>query len=141
MQWTGPRRRDFEDYCIRNNLSPTDMMTNYKFLFVELKGPEGRVLPKLFAAKGLEDKTEVFMETFLRPGIPHLDLRIKYAKRALKAWQDVKSKGELDIPEVSEPQKTPKASVRPPVSDSRYTKIPIWQAMLDWFIDALFRKN
>lgn len=86
MQWTGPRRREYEAYCKRNNLNPADMMTNYKFLFVELKGPEGKVLPKLKAAKTLEDKVRVFSETFLRPGIPHMDSRQVWGKRALAAW-------------------------------------------------------
>ncbi len=86
MQWTGPRRREAEAYWKRNNLNPTDMDANYKFLFVELKGPEGRVLPKLVAAKTLDEKVEVFSKTFLRPGIPHLDSRKVWAKRALDAW-------------------------------------------------------
>lgn len=87
MQWTGPRRREYEAYCKRNNLVASDMETNYKFLFVELKGPEGHVLPKLQAANGLEAKTELFMRVFLRPGIPHLTARIYWAKRAVEAYK------------------------------------------------------
>lgn len=87
MQWTGPRRRAFEAYCERNNYSPSDMMTNYKWLFVELKGPEGKVLAKLKAANSLADKTKVFSNTFLRPGIPHMGSRQKWAERAMAAWQ------------------------------------------------------
>lgn len=86
MQWTGPRRREYEEYCKRHGFNPADMEINYKFLFVELKGPEGKVVPELKAAKGLEKKVEVFMKKFLRPGIPHLDSRIIWAKRALEAW-------------------------------------------------------
>lgn len=86
MQWTGPRRREAEAYWKRNNLDPSDMMANYKFLFVELVGPEGRVLQKLRDAKTLDEKVEVFSKTFLRPGIPHMDSRKVWAKRALSAW-------------------------------------------------------
>lgn len=88
MQWTGPRRRDFEAYCKRNGLNPKAMETNYAFLFVELKGAEGksgRVIERVEAAKGLEAKTEVFMKEFLRPGIPHLSSRVVWANRALQA--------------------------------------------------------
>lgn len=92
MQWTGPRRREYEAYCKRNNLDPADMDSNYKFLFVELKGPEGRVLPKMFAAKGLNAKTKVFSETFLRPGIPHMESRYKWSRRALDAWNSRSSR-------------------------------------------------
>ena len=87
MQWTGPRRREYESYCKRNRFDPSDMMTNYKFLFVELKGPEGKVLPKLKAAKSLDEKVEIFMKVFLRPGIPHLDQRKIWARRALSAYE------------------------------------------------------
>lgn len=86
MMWTGPRRRAYEEYCKRHGYSPSDMETNYKFLFVELKGPEGKVLPELKAAKGLDAKVEVFSKKFLRPGIPHMDSRKIWAKRALDAY-------------------------------------------------------
>lgn len=87
MQWTGPRRREYEAYCKRNGLDPADMMSNYKFLFVELKGPEGRVLEKLKKGKTLNEKTKIFSETFLRPGIPHMESRYIWAGRALEAYE------------------------------------------------------
>lgn len=93
MQWTGPRRRLYEAYCARNNLDPKDMKTNYAFLFVELTGAEGKggkVIQRVEAAKSLADKTEVFMKEFLRPGIPHLDQRVVWAKRAMTAWASYK---------------------------------------------------
>jgi hypothetical protein len=98
MQWTGPRRREAEAYWKRNNLSPTDMDANYKFLFVELRGPEGRVLSKLKQATTLEQKTKVFSETFLRPGIPHMDARYTWSKRALDAWNKQPQKPVESVP-------------------------------------------
>lgn len=86
MQWTGPRRREAEAYWKRNNLNPTDMMANYKFLYVELTGPEGRVIQRLKNTDGLDNKVEVFSDVFLRPGIKHMDARKTWAKRALAAW-------------------------------------------------------
>lgn len=105
MQWTGPRRRDYEAYCKRNGLNPADMESNYKFLYVELQGPEGKVLPKLKAAKTLDEKTEVFMKTFLRPGIPHLQARKDWALRALRAYEKGSvpvDKPKVEVPEVKE---------------------------------------
>jgi hypothetical protein len=87
MQWTGPRRKAFEAYCARNGLSPSNMDANYKFLFVELQGPEGRVLGKLRAAPNLDAKVAVFSETFLRPGIPHMASRRVWAARAITAYR------------------------------------------------------
>ena len=92
MQWTGPRRRLYEAYCARNHLDPGAMGTNYAFLYVELKGEEGsngRLIDVMNALPTLEAKTKVFMERFLRPGIPHLDSRVIWAKRALAAYRAV----------------------------------------------------
>lgn len=86
MQWTGPRRRAYEAYCKRNGLNPADMNANYAFLFTELKGPEGRVLPKIKAVRTLDEKVEVFSNVFLRPGIVHMAERKKWAIRALNAY-------------------------------------------------------
>lgn len=109
MQWTGPRRREYEAYCKRNKLNPADMMSNYKFLFVELSGPEGKkALPALKAARGLEKKVESFMKTFLRPGIPHLDSRIKWAKKLKEAYREVPSQ---EVPNVPKPEGIDWASV------------------------------
>lgn len=88
MQWTGPRRRQYEAYCERNGLDPADMDTNYKFLFVELTGPEGKVLSALKKRKTLAGKTKAFSDTFLRPGIPHMESRQIWAQRALDAFED-----------------------------------------------------
>lgn len=106
MQWTGPRRRDFEAYCERNKLKPSDMETNYKFLFVELQGPEGKALDKLRKEPDLAAKTQSFMLTFLRPGIPHLDQRITWAKRAMAAYDKA-------------PVEKPSAPATPPMKSKR----------------------
>lgn len=102
MQWTGPRRREYEGYCARNRLDPADMMSNYKFLWVELNGYEGKVLKPLKAAPTLEKKVVVFSEQFLRPGIPHMDSRQVWAKRALAAY-----KAQKPTEKPAEPAPTP----------------------------------
>lgn len=88
MQWTGPRRRQYEAWCAARKLDPTSFEANAGFLVHELKNtPEKRVLARMQAVEGLPFKTRVFMETFLRPGIPHLESRIRYAQecRELRA--------------------------------------------------------
>jgi len=137
MQWTGPRRREYEAYCKRNKLDPADMESNYKFLFIELKGPEGKVLPLLRKTPGLEEKTKVFMKTFLRPGIEHLDSRVVWAKRAYEAYQDANV-----IPPVEEPKEKPKPAPVPPVAEPEPIKPKtLIEIIIDWIIDALSRKN
>lgn len=117
MQWTGPRRRAYEAYCKRNGLDPADMMTNYKFLFVELKGPEGKVLPKLKAAKTLDEKVEVFCLGFLRPGVVHMASRKQWAQKALNAW----SAAGGSTPSIVEPK--PPAYTPPDLSNQGEVKM------------------
>ena len=135
-QWTGPRRREAEAYWKRNNLDPSNMMANYKFLFVELKGSEGdRCLPKLKAAKGLNEKTRVFSETFLRPGIPHIDSRLVWAKRALDAY---KSRGPVvvDLPDTGPiPEPAPR-----PAEPKTEEKDGGWVEILIRILRAVFGK-
>lgn len=129
MQWTGPRRRDYEAYCSRNSLNPADMETNYKFLFVELKGPEGKILTPLRAAKTLDEKVYVFMKGFLRPGIPHLDSRRVWALRAVEAYQ--KSSAPVDY-EVQPVDKKP--SVEAPRVKQKW-----WEILLEILMKLLRR--
>lgn len=98
MMWTASRRREYEAYCDRNGYDPADMDVNYKWLFVELKGSEKRVLPLLKAAAGLEAKTKVFSDTFLRPGIPHMNSRYVWARRAMEAWNNRPVEPQIPVP-------------------------------------------
>lgn len=132
MQWTGPRRVSYEKYCARNNLNPADIESNYKYLFVELKGSEGsRSLPALRAAKGLDAKTESFMKKFLRPGIPHLDSRKRWARRALAAWE---ASPEAKKPVVVKPiPETP----TPPVEPAPEPKEGVWGLIVELILTIL----
>ena len=87
FQWTGPRRRAFEAYCDRNNLSPTSDKANYGFLWRELHGDERAAIPRLKAAKTLRDKVVAFELGFERAGIKHYDSRVKWANLALGAYE------------------------------------------------------
>lgn len=128
MQWTGPRRREYEAYCKRNNLNPADMMTNYKFLYVELNGPEGKVIAPLKQAKGLDAKVEVFSNKFLRPGIPHMDSRKVWARRALEAWNNRQ-------PSLFDTEKPAESVPTIPAT----TTTPWWLKLLQSFLRAFMR--
>lgn len=86
FQWTGPRRREFEAYCKRNNFDPSSNDANYKFLFVELTSTEKSAIPKLKAASTLKDKVIAFEESFERAGIKRYDERYKWAQLAYDAY-------------------------------------------------------
>jgi hypothetical protein len=95
FQWTGPRRRDFEAYCERNNLKPSDNDANYAFLFVELKGPEKRALGKLKSADTLNEKVVAFEEAFERSGVKAFAKRQRWAAIALDAFKAAGLAGKL----------------------------------------------
>ncbi len=83
-QWTGPRRIAFEDWSNRQGMDPTSYDANYGFLKHELTAtPEGRVLEQLKQAPDPATATQVFMQGYLRPGIPGLDSRLKWTSRVL----------------------------------------------------------
>ncbi len=94
FQWTGMgtaakpgRRRVFEALLKEMGRGPDSYDANYEMLRRELKGPERRTIPKLRAAKNIDDATKIFMVSFERPGIPHYEGRVKWAKMALEAYQ------------------------------------------------------
>jgi hypothetical protein len=107
FQWTGPRRVAFESYCSRNGLDPKSDKANYGFLFVELKGPESAAIDKTKAAKGLEAKVKAFEMSFERAGHKAYDSRLKWAERALDAFQASGNEGRPlpePIPEAPPPK-------------------------------------
>ena len=89
MQWTGPRRRAYESFCRRGRHDPADINSNYLFLKHELLTTERQAVAAVKGAATLDAKTQAFMRSFLRPGIPHLPLRLEYARRAKAAYLGV----------------------------------------------------
>lgn len=88
FQWTGPRRVAFENWCKRKGLEPTSDEANYGFLCHELRGTEKRAVAAVGGAKGLEAKVEAFERAFERSGVKAYASRLKWAQRALVAYQD-----------------------------------------------------
>ena len=105
FQWTGPRRREFEAYADRNKLDPKAHETNYKFLFVELKGSEKRAVGAVKKAQGLRNKVIAFEKAFERAGIKHYNSRVRWAEIALEAFKA--SHVQPDDPGIPEPQPEP----------------------------------
>lgn len=84
-QWTGPRRRAYEAWCKQNKLNPADDEANYRYVVWEGLNTEKLAISKLRQTKTLEEATEVYMKLDLRPGTPHLEGRVKWAKQAYDA--------------------------------------------------------
>lgn len=81
-QWTGPRRKAFEKWAKERNLDVTSDAANYGFLLHELtQTGEKKVLKALQRTKTAEEAAEIFSNVFLRPGIPHMSSRKRFAKK------------------------------------------------------------
>lgn len=81
IQWTGPRRRNFESYAERNNLDPTSDAANYNYLVYEMEGYDGNHWTSGYSYEEYkkiqdpEQATQYFMEGYERPGVPNLTKR------------------------------------------------------------------
>ena len=102
-QWTGPRRKAFEEYAATNGLDPASYEANYGFLAYELRNtPEGAVLQDVAAAPDAMTAGRIFTDKFLRPGVPGYDSRDKWTQRALAYADPVPMGGQM--PTGNDPQ-------------------------------------
>ncbi|MCQ0987558.1 phage tail tip lysozyme [Jiella marina] len=96
-QWTGSRRRAYETWCRENGLDPASDEANYRYVVIELRGPEERTIAAVAKANGLEAKTLAFERSFERAGVKHDDRRLDWATRALAAYRAAYPKQEIDM--------------------------------------------
>lgn len=85
-QWTGSRRKAFEEWADKLSLDYASDAANYGFLVHEFKTTERRALADVQTAMTIRDATERFMVRFERPGVPHFASRYQWAQRAHKAF-------------------------------------------------------
>jgi hypothetical protein len=87
-QWTGPRRRQFEEYAATNKLDPASDEANYGFLRHELRNRESGAIDALRRTRTREEATATFEHHFERAGVTALQSRLRWADRAAKAMGD-----------------------------------------------------
>ena len=91
-QWTGPRRKAYENWAEENGLDVNTYEANYGYLKEELENVQKgtiesmgiKTIENLKKMDDIEDATQYVSEYFLRPGIPHMDKRKDYAKEILE---------------------------------------------------------
>lgn len=76
-QWTGPRRRQLEAFAGSKGRDVGDPELQMDFLAWELANTEKSAANAIYSAKTPQDAAIAVSEKFLRPGIPHLDARIR----------------------------------------------------------------
>lgn len=85
LQWTGPRRKKYEAFCKTHNILPADDESNYRYFIHETLTDEWKSVQQLRKTTTIDAATETFMKLNLRPGIPHVESRKRWAKRASDA--------------------------------------------------------
>lgn len=97
FQHTGPRRRALEAFAAETGRPLADINTQIDFVMQELGTTERRAAEALSRTTTAEEAARVFSETFLRPGIPHLDRRIAEATGQPVTTSTSNGRGILDI--------------------------------------------
>lgn len=80
-QWTGPRRRELESFAAERGVAPSDLNTQLDFTMKEFQGPESKAWSLLQQTRDPVEAAKVYSESFLRPGIPHMEKRLAEANR------------------------------------------------------------
>lgn len=108
-QWTSAdRKQRFLQNVQKHGGDLANYEANYETLKQELQGQYAGALKATMAAQGLQNKTQVFMEKFENPGVPHFDVRMRYAQRAVNVM-GAAGAAETAATPVSQPSVTPGA--------------------------------
>ncbi|MEM7709914.1 MAG: phage tail tip lysozyme, partial [Pseudomonadota bacterium] len=109
-QWTGVRRKAFEDWCEASGRDPRSWDAGLDYAIFEMTETwEKRVIPAMRAEKTLWSKTKVFEDLYERAGVPALSDRVRWAMTALEAY-DAAPEGSLALPKPAAPKSTGKAT-------------------------------
>lgn len=89
-QWTGSRRRQFEQFASDGGADPSSYQANYQYLRNELANTsESGVLDKMRNAPDAQTAGRIFTDTFLRPGVPNYGGRSRWTDMVGRAVQDL----------------------------------------------------
>lgn len=106
IQWSYSRRSEFEAWSSAKGLDPTSYNANYDYLMAEMQGQgwgdlnhwSGNGLDGFKSQTDLDGATRYFENNFERASKPHMDRRMKRARKAKRALETLK---DLAIPEVA----------------------------------------
>jgi hypothetical protein len=110
-QWTGIRRVNFTKWCAKNGIDIASDEAAYRYLILELAGPEKGAIAKTKAAGTLNEKVIAFELGFERAGVKHYDSRQWWAERA---WEVLmRTKAPPVAPPVAPPAPVPPIAPAP----------------------------
>jgi len=86
-QWTGPRRKEFFNWCEKEGLKWETDDANYGFLKHELETAEKNAIAAVLKTSTLERAVEAFERNYERAGVKNYESRNKWARIALSAFK------------------------------------------------------
>lgn len=115
-QFDGARKNAFKLFCATSGRNEDDILASIDFMIQECLTTESHALEQTKKTTSLEAATETFMLDYERPGVPALQVRINYAKRALAVIQATQPK--------PQPPTQPQTQVSTSVADTPVTTTP-----------------
>lgn len=79
-QWHPNRQKGLKALADSRGVDITDLDTQLEYIWQELNSTEKKALNSVLNSKTVEQATTAFMRDYERPGAPHLNSRINYAK-------------------------------------------------------------
>lgn len=79
-QWNGPRKAAYMKYATSRGADPTDFDTQIDYLLAEGKGSERGAWDAIMQAGTPEDAARIASDRFWRPGTPHNERRMGFAR-------------------------------------------------------------
>ncbi len=87
-QWNGPRRKAYLAYAQEKGKDPTDMDTQIEYLDYEMRTSEKDAYDAIMRTTSAEEAARVASEKFWRPGVPHVQRRMAYARQLAEVASD-----------------------------------------------------
>lgn len=86
-QWNGPRQRALRAFAAARDEDWTNIDTQIAFFHHEMQTSERGAAARILAAPDAATAARIASEAFWRPGIPHLDRRINFARQIAEQYQ------------------------------------------------------
>jgi hypothetical protein len=88
VQWNGPRRVEYLAFARSRGKPPEDIDTQIAYWDREIRTTERAAYDAVAGAPDIETAASLASARFFRPGIPHINQRIAYARELLRQYQD-----------------------------------------------------
>jgi len=128
IQWTGPRRRQFESYAGQNI---DDLDTQLDFLVHELNTTERGARDAIYAAQDPIEAARLTSTKFLRPGIPHMDRRIQETRELMGGNMSPSNVIAQSTQQEAPPQGAPQNALMSPQQQQQQPELQIPDNRLD----------